>query len=441
MRPENLPKQLREYRGLRLTADGFDCALPVSLDSHSHCSYGCLYCFSDMLLQHRDNTSRGIGQTPLLLVERLFAGENRSLDIYREALKYNNRVNGYPCPIQLGALNDPCDRIEETQGWLLRYIPLAQKYGQPTRISTKGVILGEGAYLEALSVAPELFWVAFSMVTPNDALAAQVERRCPPPSERLRVMKQLSVIGVKTSLRLRPMIPGVTWGRPDAPHAYRELIERAAEAGARAISYEVAFCPKTLTVETRGRWKALGEVAGMDLIKLYHATNRDLKYVTCQRLPYQFTDEVMHDVARVAHACGLVVGVSDPVWKQLNDTGCCCGILPDDPVFGNWQKESATNQLLRARDYGVELGPQDIIPKWAHKVSVSELVNLGVGPGVVYKTNHWTWADQLRYIWNDLSRPRGPLNYFQGALVPTCRDESGDLYYVYRGLKCENAKG
>ena len=41
-------KRLRnDYTGIRFTADGFDCALPVSIDSHTSCSYACMYCFSE----------------------------------------------------------------------------------------------------------------------------------------------------------------------------------------------------------------------------------------------------------------------------------------------------------------------------------------------------------------------------------------------------------
>ena len=35
------------YKGIRFSADGFDCALPVSMDSHNFCSFKCIYCFSN----------------------------------------------------------------------------------------------------------------------------------------------------------------------------------------------------------------------------------------------------------------------------------------------------------------------------------------------------------------------------------------------------------
>jgi len=66
---------LRSYSGIRPTSDGFDCALPIAIDSHSCCSYGCYYGFSDNLVAHREGREKGVGQTSLAKVERLFAGE------------------------------------------------------------------------------------------------------------------------------------------------------------------------------------------------------------------------------------------------------------------------------------------------------------------------------------------------------------------------------
>lgn len=142
----------------------------------------------------------------------------------------------------------------------------------------------------------------------------------------------------------------------------------------------------------------------------------------------------MHAIYEVAHANGLVCGVSDPVWKQLTDTGCCCGILPDDPVFGNWEPESATNQLLLAKQNGHLIGPDDITPAWAHGLLLHTMVNLGPGPKSSWARRHTTWADKLRQVWNSLEAERGPLRYFQGALKPEHRDALGNLHYRYVGL-------
>lgn len=425
----------KAYTGIRLTADGFDCALPVAIDSHSHCSYGCLYCFSDNLIQHQANTQRPIGQTSLAEVERLFAGEpGNKRTLFQQALRYDRRnAQGYPCPVQLGAINDPCDHIERQQGWLLKFIDLAIKYRQPVRISTKGTIFLLPEYLDRIAKAPELFWVAFSIISCDDDVVRAIDRRAPAPTERLATMKALSSVGVKTALRFRPMLPGISDATKKEPEAYRVLIERAADAGACAISYEVAFVPGAPPAEVGKRWQRLESIASVPFRSLYRSFG---KTQACMRPPYTWTEDIMHATRDVAHAHGMVVGVSDPVWKQLGDTGCCCGMLPDDPVFGNWQPESATNRLLEAQaNPSMEIGPDDITPAWAYESSIAGICNPGVGPKVAWKHRHSTWADELRKKWNDLKAQRGPLEYFQGALTPTRVNERGDVFYRFTGLK------
>ena len=425
---------LRGYPGIRLTSDGFDCALPVSIDSHSHCSYGCLYCFSDNLMQHQGGTTRGVGQTSLLAVEKLFAGEpGKDREIYQKALRYDRRnAAGYPCPVQLGAINDPCDHIERQQGWLLRFIDLAIKYRQPVRISTKGTIFLLPEYLDRIAQAPHLFWVTFSMISGDDEIVKAIDRRAPLPSERLKTMAALSKVGVKTALRFRPILPGISDSTAREPDAYRVLIERAAAAGASAISYEVAFVPGAPQHEVAKRWARLEAVAKVPFRSLYRSFG---PRHACMRPAYTWSEHVMHAIRDVAKAHGMAIGVSDPVWKQLGDTGCCCGMLPDDPVWGNWQPESATNRLLEAQaDPTREIGPEDVTPAWAHDANISMICNAGVGPLRAWKTRHHSWADEIRRKWNDLKAQRGPLEYFQGALQPSRVDAEGNIYYKWRGL-------
>lgn len=427
-------ERMRKYSGVRFTSDGFDCALPVAIDSHSHCSYGCLYCFSDNLVAHRTATSKPVGQTSLGEIERIFAGEGgKSGAMFRKALRYDlkDQFNGYPCPVQLGALNDPCDHIERQQGWLLDFIDIAIKYNQPVRVSTKGTILAVPEYLAALEKAPHLFWVAFSIITPDDDLLAKVDRRAPSATARLATMAALSTIGVRTSLRFRPIMPGISDSTPDYPYAWRTLIRKAAEAGARAISYEVAFVPGAQPKPVKDRWVQLARHANIDYMDLY---KRFGPIQSCMRPPYGWTEEIMHAIAHEAHQNEMTVGISDPVWKQLNDTGCCCGMLPDDPVFGNWERESATNQLLEAKRTGKEIGPDDVTPAWAYETRSSQLYYQGAGPTTVYTKRHEYWSDKIRMDWNNMGSERGPLNYFQGALVPSRRD-NGDVYFRYRGLE------
>ena len=270
-----VPK-MRKYGGIRFTSDGFDCALPVTIDSHSMCSFGCLYCFSDNLKGHVEIADKPIGQTSLGQIERIFSGEGGKFgEQVRLALKYDRRNgNGYPCPVQLGGINDPTDNIERQQGWLLKFIDLAIKYNQPVRISTKGKLLKEPEYLKALGKAPHLFWIAFSIISPDDELMRRIDVRAPLPSERIATMKALSEIGCSTSLRFRPIFPGISDRTKRYPRAYKALVEMAAEAGAKACSFECGFYPSRIPNDSKYKWERLEKLSGVPLKKLYSSFGR-----------------------------------------------------------------------------------------------------------------------------------------------------------------------
>ena len=431
----------RKYGGIRLTSDGFDCALPVTIDSHSRCTFGCAYCFSEQLVGHVDTSSRDIGQTSLRQIERIFAGEGGKFGaVVRKALRYDKK-SPYPCPVQLGGINDPCDNIERQQGWLKEFIRLAIKYNQPVRLSTKGVLLAETDYLKVLEEAPYLFWVTFSIITPDDDLNKLVEPFAPVPSERLKTIKTLSDLGCKTAIRFRPIFPGLADRTPRYPRAYRYLIESLAEAGGSAVSAETGFVPTGFTKHQRRKWDKMEHDIGVPLKHVYRQLG---KSQVCFRPSHVWTENIMHAIAEVTTACGMTLGVSDPVWKQLTQAGCCCGILPDDPVFGNWEPENATNALLLAkiakeRGEEVIIHAKDIIPAWAYEVLQSQMCNMGAGPKVVYDKRHKTWADKLQEIWDNPASQRSPLNYFQGAWEPV-RLEGGEMGYRYVGLKRQHRK-
>jgi len=431
-------ENLRDYDGIRLTADGFDCALPVTIDSHSVCSFGCLYCFSDNILQHYTASKKHrVGQTSLKKIENIFSGvPGKFNDRIRQALRYDKRnAQGYPCAVQLGGVCDAGDNIERNQGWLLEFLDIAIKYNQPVRMSTKGNLFLLPEYLEKMREAPHLFWVAFSLITPDDKVLQRVDKGAPNATERIESMENLTRIGVKTSLRLRPMIPGITDRTLRHPYAVQELIHKCADAGVSAVSAEVAFMPQ-LRGEGRKKWEQLSRVSRLPLIELY----KSFGHQACTRPPYTWTEDIMHVVQEEAHKYGLPLGVSDPVWKQLTDSGCCCGILPKDPVFGNWEPENATNALMLARDTGRPICLQDIVPEWSKHTPKGDLCSPGAGPLIKYGKKHDMWSDKLREDWNNTGSERGPLNYFQGALQPIEKDSNGNVVYKYVGLSRQHKK-
>lgn len=431
---------LRNYRGIRFTADGFDCALPVTIDSHSHCSYGCLYCFSDNLWGHTNN-KKGVGQTNLKELENIFKGGGGSFGKrIRTALRYDKKnKGGYPCPIQLGGINDPMDNIERNQGWFLEFCKLVGKYNQPVRVSTKGDLFLIPEYREAIRPVAHLFWVAFSIITCDDALLERIDLGAPNATRRLQAMKEASSLGCSTSLRFRPMIPRVSDSTRKHPNALEELIERAADAGAKAVSAEVMFYPGSGLGEGPQKQKfiALEKASGVPIEKIYRSFGT---MSACTRPSSVWTENLMHRIKELTNGFGMKLGVSDPVWKQLSDSGCCCGIMMDDPVFGNWERENATEALLKAKeDPDFIILPEHIVPSWAFETHADEMCMLGIGPECAWKKRHVTWSDKLLKNFYDLKSDRGPYGYFQGALKPVQLKEGG-LGFRYEGLKRKHPK-
>ena len=426
----------KDYNGIRFTADGFDCALPVSMDSHTVCAYACQYCFSEFLGGHTGNYGV-IRQLRLQTLDNMLSGnsQSRMSKAFRKALKrVEYATDGPPCPIQLGALTDPFDNIERQQGWALKAAEILKKNNQPCRISTKGKLLATKEYLNAFD-RPDLFWVAFSIISIDDEVLAKIDKNAPLPSERLATMKALSSQGISTSLRFRPLIPNVSDRTAKHPQAYVELIEKAAEAGCRAVSMEMLFAPGQLIGSTRQRWNELEKTIKFPIRELYRKITPKLG--ACIRPSRAYAEDLFLHSREIAHKCGMTFGVSDPIMKHLNDTGCCCGIKPNDPHFGNWQRENATNALVEARDKKKRVTAKDYIPKWAYDVMKRDLCALSGVTAINFKDT--TWGDVLNETWNDLRGNRGPLVYFQNLLKPVAI-ENGDIVYEYRKPEYHNCK-
>ena len=139
----DLPDKLPETygNGRRFTADAMDCALPISLDSHSGCTFQCCYCFSNSLMRAPDRNKAAMqkiiregsfySEWPIDKLERLLARDLK--DPVSRAM--------YPLldagmPVQCGALGDPFDGLEAHSEWTKKAIPLFIKYEQPVRFSS-----------------------------------------------------------------------------------------------------------------------------------------------------------------------------------------------------------------------------------------------------------------------------------------------------------------
>jgi DNA repair photolyase len=379
-----------------------------------------------------DATRFKVGQYRPSLIEKVLSDPENKYHKALVAVADGRGLSGR-APIQWGALGDPFDRIERHQGWALKVLPLFDKYNQAVRISTKGGDLVQmPEYQRAFGARPEVYWVAWSIITIDDDILSKIDKDAPSAEERLKGMAVLSRLGVKNSLRLRPMLPGVSDVTPAFPHAWRDLLRRGRDAGAQAVSCEFTFVPGAMPPHIRRMWREIERISGVPVVQFFKDTSIQ---GACLRSSRAWKEDLTYAIYEEAKRLGYAFGISDPHFKELNDYGCCCGIAEDDPVFGGWQRQQATNALVVAkRNYDAGKPDlvmlEDIVPPWASGVRVPEMIAM-TGPANAYRRETWTWADKLRETWNDVRGARGPLHYFEGVLMPYDRDNTGNVRYEY----------
>lgn len=422
------------YSGLRFTSDAMDCSLPIAIDSHSGCSYSCLYCFANNLTRAVDRVY--IQKLPAFLDRKSIYSEwpiGQLEKFLNQELKSETPKAMYPLldqgmPIQLGALGDPLDDIEPATGWLLKAIPLFIKHKIPVRVGTKGaktMLLKK--YRDAFHQSPEQFWFAFSIITANNRKIEAVDWAAPNATTRLKAMREYAKAGHPVSLRLRPYLPGIS-------DDWKTLMYKAAEAGAKAISFEFVFLEAALTDRQKVMYdmmfKAMGNPKFQD--EWMEASNPK---ESCRRASRALKFDITMQIRDYAHELGFTFGISDPHFKEFNDTGSCCGFRDDDPWFGKYSRRQMTDVIVKMRKAWQKgkrrlMTYQDWGPEWAENIGSSVLIAM---PTTAARTREkQTFGMHMRNKWNDPSHPRGPWIYFAKQIQPIGVDKiTGDVVYEY----------
>ena len=210
---------------------------------------------------------------------------------------------------------------------------------------------------------------------------------------------------------------------------------KAAEAGAKAVSFEFLFLDSAPTTRQKIMYNHMFKAMGDP--KFGQKWNSMSKSVeACRRGSREYKFDMTMKIRELAHELGMVFGCSDPHFKEYNDTGSCCGIKPDDPIFGGWSRRQLTNVIVEMRD-AYDRGENrrmtylDWAPEWAHKVNAVEMYNCGNWHSKRVR-KHFTFGDAMRNKWNAPKAPRSPYVYFSGVMRPVGIDQRDDVVYEYR---------
>lgn len=406
------------YQSPRWTAEIADCSMPMTFDTYSNCSFGCMYCFSQY--------QRGIGGAKeaylkkevhpvnVKRIKAMFTDPDKNAGQFAEYIK-QRRV------MQWGGLSDQFDGFERKYGQTLELLRFFKEIDYPLCFSTKSTWWTQDERYMELVRGQKNWNFKFSIITLDEDKARIIERGVPTPQMRLDAIERIANADAGgATLRLRPFIIGVS------TPSYLQLIREAAERGATALSTEF-FCVEQRSQTLREFMPTLSDLCGFDVMAFYR------KYSVAQgylRLNRKIKAPFIHNMRDLCKEVGMRFYVSDAHFKELCCNGSCCGL----PADWNYSKGQFCEALQIAKQKGV-VYYSDI------RKDIEELhggYDWGKATGFNANSSEkraqfygMSMADYMRWLWNNPQAGQSPYKLFEGVLQPVGKDAEGNIIYKY----------
>jgi DNA repair photolyase len=204
-----------------------DVGFDRSINPYRGCEHGCIYCYARPSHAY-------VGLSPGLDFEsRIFfkpdAGRLLAGELSRK---------GYdPHVIHIGGNTDPYQPQEKRLRVTRGVLETLSRFSHPLSIITKSALILRDADILGPMGAAHLARAAVSVTTLDRKLARAMEPRAATPEKRIAAIRGLAESGCPVTVMFAPVIPGLN------DHELEGVLERAAEAGARAAGYVVLRLP------------------------------------------------------------------------------------------------------------------------------------------------------------------------------------------------------
>ena len=212
-------------------------------------------------------------------------------------------------PVMVSDCTDPYQPIEAELKLTRHCLEVLTRHGFPLLVVTKSDLVVRDADILASGRAV----VSLTITTLDRELARRLEPGAPSPSRRLRAVERLSELGLPTTVRIDPILPGLN----DEPTGLRELVDAVADAGARQITSST-FKPVRGTFELiRGADEGLYEI-----LRPAYSTPGARWVGGYLYLPAKRRYEILRAVRELAVSRGLEFAVCREGFPDLNTTIC-----------------------------------------------------------------------------------------------------------------------
>ena len=405
------------YASPRWTGEIADCSLPVTFDTYSNCSFGCVYCFSQYQRGlggcAKDYYAKNVRSVNPDKIKKLFSGELPNSQFY-PWIKARR-------PIQWGGLSDQFDGFEKKYGITYEILKYLREIEYPICFSTKATwVFHDERYRELFKGAD--FWnMKFSIITLDERAAKKIEVGVDSPKARLKAMEEYNKLSNGgTTLRLRPFIVGVS------DKTYLDLIKAAADAGANAVTTEFFCLEQRSAKRAKEHYDVISECAGFDIVDFYVRNSNGSGYL---RLNRKVKEKYIYNMKELCHKLGLRFYVSDSHFKECSDNCCCCALPPEWEYsrghFAAALQIAKKTGSVRWADIEKDMEALDGF-QWRY----AEGFNTNTSEAKA-KFSSMTMKDYLRYLWNNPQRGQSPYKIFERVLTPDGYDDDHNIIYKY----------
>jgi DNA repair photolyase len=198
-----------------------------SLNPYMGCVHRCTFCYVRAFERRADRPSDDRYGSSIRVKTNI-------ADVLRGELR-RPKWNGEP--IAIGAATDPYQPAEGRYGLTRACLEVLRNAAQPFSIITRGPLIVRDAELLAEASRRADVSVTFSVPTLDDDVWRTTEPGTSPPRQRLRALKVLVEHGVRASVGMAPLLPGLS----DSPDQIRRVVEAARAAGACGIWANVLY--------------------------------------------------------------------------------------------------------------------------------------------------------------------------------------------------------
>lgn len=189
--------------------------IDYALNPYAGCFHACRYCYAPNYTPYRE-ISENWGEV-------VYIKENIIELLSKEVRSKKRGVVG------VSTITDPYQPIEREELLTRKSIEILLLNGFQVSIQTKSDLVLRD--LDILLEHPENVDVGFTIITMRDELSKKVEPFAPPPSRRIKALKEVAEAGIETWVFLGPIIPGFN----DNTEILEEVVIIAGETGSELM--------------------------------------------------------------------------------------------------------------------------------------------------------------------------------------------------------------